>query len=632
MAEKKPRTQKYEFQAEVRQLLDILAHSLYTHRDIFVRELISNASDALEKARFKSIKGEEIADPNLDFKIRITLDKEKKLFTITDTGIGMTREELIKNIGTIARSGSAEFLKQFAGDQNNTLNLIGKFGVGFYSVFMAGNLIEITTRSAIPTESPYLWRSEGTGTYEIKPLDQAPRGTCIKVFLREDAQEFAEKYRIESVIKKYSNFVPFPIFVEDDQVNKISAIWREPRSSVKTEQYNDYYKFLTNRSDEPLTMLHLSADVPIQFHSLLFIPKTNYELMGMGREDAGIHLFVKRILVDSHAKDIMPEYLRFVQGVLDSDDLPLNISRETLQENTVLIKIKNTLVSKLSSHFLELAKNDAAKYNEFWREFGRAFKEGYADYANKEKYVELLRFNSSRSKDADELVSLAEYVDRMKEKQDRIYYLSGLSRAAIEKNPSMEIFKAREIEVLYLYDPVDEFVMTGIFDYRDKKFQSADQANLSDIPSLTSEGSGPETIPAEQKKELETLARRIKDILGDRVEDVRLSERLVASPAALVSPDTTMSAQMQKMMYFLHKDVNIPRKIMELNGRHRLIQHLQAIYQKNPTDPYLTKVVERLFESVLLLDGYLKDPHAMVEGIQELLADSSEMYIQQNKS
>lgn len=631
MAEKKPRTQKYEFQAEVRQLLDILAHSLYTHRDIFVRELISNASDALEKARFKSIKGEEIIDPNLDFKIQITLDQDKKLFTITDTGIGMTKEELIKNIGTIARSGSAEFLKQFSGDQNNTLNLIGKFGVGFYSVFMAGNLIEITTRSAIPTETPYLWRSDGTGTYEIKPLDQAPRGTSIKVYLREDAQEFAEKFRIESVIKKYSNFVPFPIFVADDQVNKISAIWREPRSAVKTEQYNDYYKFLTNRTDEPMTMLHLSADVPMQFHSLLFVPKTNYELLGMGREDGGIHLFVKRILVDSHAKDIMPAYLRFVHGVLDSDDLPLNISRETLQENTVLIKIKNTLVSKLLSHFQELAKNDVAKYTEFWREFGRIFKEGYTDYSNKEKYVELLRFNSSGSKDAEALVSLSEYIERMKEKQDKIYYLSGPSRAAIEKNPSMEIFKAREVEVLYLYDPVDEFVMTGIFDYRDKKFQSADQADLSELPAKTTEDKATEEIPAEQKKELETLARRIKDILGDKVEDVRLSERLVASPAVLVSHDPAMSAHMQKMMYFLHKDVNIPRKILELNGRHRLIQHLQVIYQKNPIDPYLTKVVERLFESVLLLDGYLKDPHEMVDGIQELLADSSEMYIQQNK-
>ena len=623
----------YEFQAEIRKLLDILAHSLYTNREIFIRELVSNAADALDKVRFKHVKGEDIADPDLDFEIRIKLDKDKKLFTITDTGIGMTKDELVENIGTIARSGSAEFVKQMSKEKDD-LSLIGQFGVGFYSTFMAGTKVEITTRSADPSEPAYQWSSKGEGTFELKEIKKAPRGTTIKVHLREDAEEFTEKFRIESVIKKYSNFVPFPIYIEDEQVNNVSAIWREPKSSVTEEQYNEYYKFLTNRQDEPLTKLHLSADVPIQFHSLVFVPKTNYEVLGFGRDEGGIHLFVKRVLVDPQSKDILPNYLRFVEGVLDSDDLPLNIARETLQENTVLFKIKNTLLSKLLGHFQDMAKNDAEKYNQFWKEFGRIMKEGYNDYANKEKLSDLYRFNSSKCKSADELISLQTYVDRMKDKQDSIYYLSGQSREVIEKNPVMEIFKSKDIEVLYLYDPVDEFVMSGLYDYKEKKFASADQADISSLEKIEKTEDEAKDKEKDEKeaaepaeKEMETLARRIKDILGDRVEDVKVSKRLVDSPAVLVSSNPGMSAQMQKMMFSLNKSATIPKKVMEINPKHPLIKNFLTIYGKDPKDAYLEKTVNRLFESVLLLDGYLTEPYKMVEGVQELLAESTEMYV-----
>ena len=621
----KANTEKYEFQAEIRQLLDILAHSLYTNKEIFIRELISNAADALDKVRFKSIKGEKIADPDLDFEIRIKLDKDEKTITITDTGIGMSKQELIENIGTIAKSGSAEFIKKLKESDQEGLNLIGKFGVGFYSVFMVAKKVEIITRSAEESEPPHEWTSDGSGTFEIRQIDKAPRGTSVKIYLRDDAEEFAEKYRVESVVRKYSNFVPFPIYLEDEQINKISAIWREPKSSVTQEQYNEFYKFIANDTEDPFSVFHLSTDVPIQFHCLLFIPKTNREILGLGREEEGIQLFVRRVLIDPHAKDILPHYLRFVKGVLDSDDLPLNISRETLQENTTLFKIKNTLISKFLQHLQDIAK-DESRYNEFWKQHGRILKEGFDDYTHREKLAELFRFNSSKCEKKEDLISLQTYVDRMKENQDEIYYLFGPAREAIEKNPSIEIFKAKDIEVLYLYDPIDEFVMNGLHEYKGKKFVSADLADISKLQKI--KGGEDKKDEKTDKKAMDKLARRIKDILGDKVVDVRVSDRLVESPAALVSPDNVMSAQMQKMMYLLHEDASVPRRVMEINPKHPLIKNLNKIYKKSPKDPFLEKAVISLYDSIVLLDGLVRDPHAIVQDFQTVLLDSTKMYVE----
>nr|HPI72017.1 molecular chaperone HtpG [bacterium] len=312
-------TQTFEFKAEIQQLLHILSHSLYTHREIFIRELISNAADALDKARFKTIKGEPIVDSDLEFAIWIDVDESKKTFTIRDSGIGMSQEELVKNIGTIAHSGTSEFLKQMAVQQDAGLNLIGRFGVGFYSVFMVAERVELTSRSAEAAQPAHVWSSDGQGAYDIQPADEAPRGTTVKVFLREDAQEFCQKQRVESLIKKYSNFVPFPIRVNGEQINKISAIWREPKAQVSEEQYNEFFKFIAVESENPLTWLHFSADAPIQFHALLFVPSSSRESLGFGHDEEGMQLFVRRVLVDHHAKDILPDYLRFVRGVLDSD-------------------------------------------------------------------------------------------------------------------------------------------------------------------------------------------------------------------------------------------------------------------------------------------------------------------------
>jgi molecular chaperone HtpG len=614
----------YKFKAEIKQLLDILVHSLYTNREVFVRELVSNAADALDKVRFEEVRGTDLLDKNLLYEINIDLDKKKNVFTITDTGIGMTSDELIKNIGTIAHSGTTEFLKKMQESNQEGPKLIGQFGVGFYSVFMAGKEVVVTTHSYLPDSPPCEWRSDGEGSYQIKEIESAPRGTKIEVFLRDDVTEFADENRIEEVIKKYSNFVPFPIKINGRQINTISAIWREPKASVKPEQYTEFFKFIANSTDEPLSHLHLSADVPIQFNSLLFIPKTNYEVYGFMPREIGVNLFVKRILVQSHCKEILPQYLRFLRGVVDSEDIPLNISRETLQENTEIAKIKSVLVKKVLAHLSELAEQDAEKYNSFWKEFSNVFKEGYSDYANQEKIAELCRFNSSLHKTADELTSLQDYINRMPGEQKDIYYLSSSSREAIERNPHLEMFKDRGLEVLFLFEPIDEFLMTGIREFKGKKLVSADQVEPSSIKSIKPKV---EKEKPEKKdiRELGDLCARMKNILGDKVTEVRPSERLTDSPAVLINPDGTMSTQMQKIMQTMNRDVKLPPKVMEINGDHPLITNFFKIYQKNPKDEYLAKAVTNLFYSIMLLDGYVPDPHDMVNSVQELLLDSSNL-------
>ncbi len=629
MTEKKIDQKKYQFKAEIKQLLDILVHSLYTHRDIFVRELVSNAADALDKVRFEEVRGTRLINPDLPYEINIDVDEKKKTFTITDTGIGMTRDELISNIGTIAHSGSADFLKRISDQEQKGPELIGKFGVGFYSVFMAGEQVVITTQSFLPDSEPCQWRSDGTGSYIITTIDKAPRGTKIEVQLREDAHEFAEQSRIEEVIKKYSNFVPFPIKINGVQINTISAIWREPKSSIKDEQYNDFFKFIANSTEDPLTYLHISSDAPIQFNSLLFIPKTNDEIFDMMPHDEGVNLFVKRILVQPHCKDLLPHYLHFIRGVVDSEDLPLNISRETLQENTEIARIKSVLVKKILGHLSELAEKETEKYSRFWKDFGRIFKEGYMDYAHRERVIDLFRFNSSSCKNAEEYISMQTYADRMLAGQEEIYYLSGPNREAIERNPHLEIFRKKEIEVLYLYEPIDEFVMADIQKYRDKKLQSIDQFDPQKIKAIPATEEKAESDKSEQidERKLADLCARIKNILGDRVTEVRASERLTDSPAVLINPDGTLSTQMQKIMLTISKESKMPAKIMELNGKHPLIQNMLKIYLADPKDEYLSQATENLFNSVLLLDGYLPDPYEMVAGIQQLLLNSSHLHV-----
>lgn len=626
----------YKFKAEIKQLLDILAKSLYTNREIFVRELISNSTDALDKVKFESIRGTDIFQPDVDFEIKIYLDKEKKLFTITDTGIGMTKGELISNIGTIAHSGSMDFIKKLSENEGKGPDLIGQFGVGFYSVFMAAKEVVVTTRSYLKDESSWQWSSDGSGSYKIEQINEnTPRGTKIEVHLKDDAEEFSEKFRIESVIKTYSNFVPFPIKLDGEQVNNISAIWREPKSSVKEKQYKEFYKFFANATEDPVGWMHFSADAPIQLNSLLFFPKTNYETLGFSPEEHGVSLFVKRVLIQNDNKDLMPKYLRFVRGVVDTEDLPLNISRETLQENAVVIKIRNLLVKRILSHLSDMAKNETDKYNEFWNQFGRILKEGYADYANQEKVASLFRYNSSHLEKENELCSLDDYIERMKEGQENIFYLSTTSRDAADNNPHLEIFRKKEIEVLYSFDPIDEFVLSGLMKYKDKQVVSADQVDLDSLKDVKVDDESDtkkdekEKTDKPDKKDLEKLCTRIKNILGDQIEEVRLSERLTDSPAVLVSADGGMSAQMSRIMQVMNKDAPPAKKTMEINGDHELVKNMLTMYKKNPKDKYLSNYVDQLFQVLMLQDGFLVDPHKMVSGIQSLLKDASSWYLKE---
>jgi len=629
MADKKPlKKRNIKFKAEVNQLLDILTHSLYTHRDIFIRELISNSADALDKARLKDVMGEKIINSELDFEIRITLNQEEKTFTIQDTGIGMTSEEIVQNIGTIARSGTSEFLKQLQDQNKDNINLIGRFGIGFYSVFMAAKKVEITSRSAISKFKACRWISDGAHSFQVEEIDETPnRGSVIKVYLRDDAHEFAEEFTVKNAIEKYSNFVPFPIYVNDEKVNKITAIWREPKSNIKKKSYQEFFKFIAKQNDDPLNWLHFSADVPLQFHSLLFVPKTNLERLGFGQEDEGIHLFVKRVMVDPHAKDILPPYLRFVKGVIESDDLPLNISRETLQENPYLIKIKNSVTAKFLSHLESWAKKDEKAYMEFWNEHGRILKEGYNDYTHKDQVAALLRYYSSKSSKEDQMISLETYTTRMRENQDDIYFLSGPTQESVEQNPLVEIFRKKDIEVLFCLDPIDEFALPGLIEFKGHKIISADQADLSKLEKIQSTESDKEkSISVEKRKAFEKLARRIKNILGDRIEDASLSERLVGSPAVLVSSSKVMSSQMEKIMQMMNKDAKPLPKILEINPRHSLIKDMLLMYEKNPKDVMLTRIVNSLFSTVSILDGIVNEPQAVVKDIQDMMTQTAKIY------
>ena len=620
----------YEFKAEVRQLLDILVHSLYTSKEIFLRELISNASDALEKLRFETTRGTEVEGSGLPLEIRIDFDEEAKTLTVSDTGVGMTRDEVVENIGTIAKSGSVEFLRKAAEEPQNLDSLIGKFGVGFYSVYMVAKEVVITTKSFIKGEEAVRWKSDGRGSYELTTADDAPeRGTRIEVFLNDDAVEFAGKYRLETIIRKHSNFIGFPIYVRDEQANTMPAIWREPKFSIKQEQYDEFYKFLTYDTEPPLSTLHVSVDAPVQYNTLLFIPAKSFDLPGMNRENYGLDLYVRRVLIQRGNQDLIPEYLSFARGVVDSEDLPLNISRETIQENLLVNKIAGNIVKQILGHLKKMAEEDPEKYATFWKEHGKLFKLGYGDFTNHEAYGELLRFNSSAVEGSEALVSLDDYMGRAKSDQKEIYFITGPSREAVILNPHREIFKSKGIELLYLYDPLDEFALETLRTYKEFTFKSVEHIDAADLNKFESveEEEKIEPLGADEEKEFDKFLGRIKDILGDRVTRVKVSARLHESPCCLVNPDGGLTSSMQKILQIVNKDASIPQKVLEVNKDHRLIRNLFKIFEANPQDDYLAKSVEQLFESSLLLEGYLKDPHAMVSRIQDLLHKSSDWYL-----
>ncbi|MFN3533158.1 MAG: molecular chaperone HtpG [Candidatus Brocadia sp.] len=632
MTEKMNREESFEFQAEIKKLLNILSHSLYTHKEVFLRELISNASDALTKIRYYSLTNPDYEGKDLPLEITIDADEKSKILTISDTGIGMTKDEIIQNIGTIAKSGSLEFIANLSEQARKDSSIIGQFGVGFYSVFMVADEVRIKTKSYKKDEPAFEWHSDGTGKYFLNPVEKERRGTDIIVHLKDEEKEYTEKSRIQSIIKKYSNFVSFPIMVCGERANQITAIWKEPKKDITEEQYNEFYKFISNTEDTPLFRLHTSAEAPIQFSSILYCPSTNYEIYGFKKLEHGLQLYSNKILIQSDCKALLPEYLRFIRGVVDSADIPLNISRETFQDNRIIHKMKNILLKQIITLLQDLAKNEKEKYETFWRQFGRILKEGvHFDFDNRDSLAQLMRFNSSACKDANGLISLKEYVDRMKPEQKEIYYITAVNRETIEKSPYLEIFRKKDVEVLYLTDPNDEFLLSGLHEFEKKPIRSADQANLDLLKDSDRKIVDTSEEPQNYEEMFKHLLKTIRVTLSDRILDVKESNRLVDSPCCLVNPDGVPSVHVQKLIQMVDGNYKISKKIMEINRKNRMIQNLARMNENPSYQPLIEKMVQQLFENALMQDGIVFDPTSMVPRLNELMEELTKAILGEGK-
>jgi HSP90 family molecular chaperone len=623
MAKKKTTPETKEFQAEVKKLLDIVIHSLYTERDIFVRELISNAADALEKFRHQSLLEEEVFDSHVPLEITIDVDDKNHTLTIIDTGIGMTREELEANLGTIAHSGSNTFLADLAEAAKKDVSLIGQFGVGFYSAFMAGKKVRVLSRSYVPDADGYEWSSDGSGSYTLTPEKGLRRGTKIIVELKDDAHEFADEAKIKQIIKQYSNFVPFPIKVKGETVNTVQALWKRSKNEIKEEEYTEFYKFIGNAFDDPRFRLHFSADAPLAINALLFVPQENIERLGFGRMKSGVNLYCQKVLIEQHSENILPEWLRFLKGVVDSEDLPLNISRQALQDSALVAKLKQVLTKRFLKFLDEQAREDAEKYNQFFADFGIYLKEGATmDYAYRDEIGKLLRFESSKS-EPDKLISLAEYVERMAEGQKEIYYINGPSRAAAESGPYVEAFRKKDIEIIYTLEPIDDFVMNHLGEFDGKKLVSADRADLdlSDIKSNEAVADKEKDTSLEPEV-VQSLTAWIKEALTGRVKEVIVSKRLVDSPAIIVNPDGFMTSTMERVMQAARLEKGEPlqetgNKNLEINTDHPLIKQLSLL--RGTDEDFAREVIEQVFDNALIQAGLMVDPRKMVERNYKIL-------------
>ena len=612
------KTTTHEFQAETKKLLDIVINSLYTERDVFVRELISNAADALEKFRHESLTaGDDVFDGHLPLEITGELDDKNTPLTLVDSGIGMTRSELEHNLGTIAHSGSNTFLTQLAEAAKKDVNLIGQFGVGFYSAFMAGNVVRVQSRSWDKSEG-HEWRSDGTGSYTITEMPGLRRGTKIIIELKEDAKEYVEKWKIESIIKRYSAFVSFPIKLDGEVVNTVQALWTRSKSDIKEEEYVEFYKFIGNAAAEPMYRLHFSADAPLAINALLFVPTENFEVFGFGKVEPGVNLYCQRILIDQHSKNILPEWLRFLKGVVDSEDLPLNISRQALQDNALVGKLRKVITKRFLKHLEEEAKNDAEKYGKFWSTFGIYLKEGVTtDYEYQKDLGKLLRFESSKS-EAGKPIALADYLLRMSPEQNEIYYINGASRAAIEAGPYVEMFRKKDIEILYTLEPIDDFVLSHLGEFEGKKLVSADRADLA----LAKDGEDAAT-PAESAEEgrldkdtLASLTEWMKTVLEASISEVVVSKRLVDAPAMIVTADGYMTSSMERVLAAGRKEHGLPglgesKKKMEINPGNPLIKKLAEL--RNSDAEFAAEVARQIHDNAMIQAGLVADPLAMVE-------------------
>ncbi len=630
----------HAFQTEVTQLLHLMIHSLYSNKEIFLRELISNASDAADKLRFQAVSNASLYENEPNLEIRITCDKEAKTVTITDNGIGMDRDEVISNIGTIARSGTKEFLKSLTGDQAKDANLIGQFGVGFYSAFIIAKNVTLTTRKAgLPKESGVRWQSSGDGQYTIEMVDVEKRGTEIVLYLNDDQTEFLDDWRLRSIIRKFSDHVPWPILMvkpdyskidqdkeadkpeevkppEWETVNKASALWTRNKSDIKDEEYKEFYKHISHDYEEPLTHLHVRLEGKQDYTLLLYVPKkAPFDLWDRDGKH-GVKLYVRRVFIMEGAKELMPRYLRFIRGVIDSADLPLNISREILQNNPMVEAMRKGAVGKVFGLFEDMAAQEPDKFKELWKTFGLVLKEGVIeDFSNKERLAKILRFSTTHNDTADQEVSLADYVSRMKPDQEKIYYVTAENFAGAKNSPHLEIFRKKGIEVLLLSDRVDEWLISHLTEFEGKSLQSVAKGGL-DLGKLENE---------DEKKELEKkegdfkdLVERVKKNLGEIVKEVRLTHRLTDSPACLVSDEHDMSSTMARILKEAGQSVPGTLRILELNPSHPLVERLR----NESNEERFNDLGRILYDQAMLSEGgQLDDPPGFIRKLNKLLLE-----------
>lgn len=602
------------FRTEVKQLLQILAHSLYSDREIFLRELLSNASDALHRVQFELLTNHETVDPGAELAIRIEVDEEQKTLTIADSGIGMTQDELVEHLGTIARSGVKALMEQLESSQRS--EIIGQFGVGFYSAFVVAEEVTVVSRSFRPDATAARWQSTGDESFTVGAGEREARGTTVTLKLREDAAEFAQAWRLRQIIKKHSDFLDFPIYIGEEQVNQRTALWRQPPHQVEAEAYTKFYHELVFEPGDPLLHIHVSTDAPLDLHAILFVPSQRERGLVERRYEGEIKLYSRKVLIREDAQDLLPAHFRFIEGVVDSEDLPLNVARETVQSSPVLQRIKRTLTGRLNKALSELAVHDAAKYATFWREFGPFLKEGIAaDPSIREDLLPLLRFHSRSA--GDELIGLAAYVSAMPEAQQEIYYVLANDLASAKRSPHLEALSERGLDALLLVDMVDSFMLTGLREYEGKRFRNLDDPTLE----LPGDAAEPEQEVAEEA--FTRLAVRVKQVLGERITEVRGSKALRSSPARLVSRESGPQRDMERVQRLLQRDFTLQPRILEVHRGHPLIVALARRVETAPDDPLTTTLIEQLFDNALLVEGLHPDPAEMVERIQTLMREAT---------
>ncbi|MEA9991876.1 molecular chaperone HtpG [Pseudomonas sp. RTS1] len=622
------------FQTEVKQLLHLMIHSLYSNKEIFLRELISNASDAVDKLRFEALSKPELLEGGAELKIRVSYDKDAKTVTIEDNGIGMSREDAITHLGTIAKSGTADFMKNLSGDQKKDSHLIGQFGVGFYSAFIVADQVEVFSRRAgLDASEGVHWASKGEGEFEIATIDKADRGTRIVLHLKSGEDEFADGWRLRNIIKKYSDHIALPIELPKEQtaaegeekpaeewetVNRASALWTRPRTEIKDEEYQEFYKHIGHDYENPLSWSHNKVEGKLEYSSLLYVPARAPFDLYQREAPKGLKLYVQRVFVMDQAESFLPLYLRFIKGVVDSNDLSLNVSREILQKDPIIDSMKSALTKRVLDMLEKLAKNEPEQYKSFWKNFGQVMKEGPAeDFANKEKIAGLLRFASTQGEDGEQVVSLADYLARAKEGQDKIYYLTGETYAQVKNSPHLEVFRKKGIEVLLLTDRIDEWLMSYLTEFDGKTFVDVARGDL-DLGNLDSEEEKKEA--EEVAKSKEGLVERIKASLGEAVSEVRVSHRLTDSPAILAIGEQDLGMQMRQILEASGQKVPDSKPIFEFNPSHPLIEKLDG----EQSEERFGDLSHILFDQAALAAGdSLKDPAAYVRRLNKLLVELS---------